>query len=211
MPSEDTKQTLSRSAFGMGVGAGVGFVVNGPVGAGVGALLGAGLAAISEPGPAHGELTSERAEVYEKALASDDAKAVLRTAEAFDTEGLHVHAEMLRRRARVLQLSPDEKKRRETEFLASLASDKPVAIRQRAVWFREQGQLYAANALAQHAEDVQALADGKVDAAMMERFERKAELTDAATPLVERARVALTRSSETLGQAAQPAPETNPV
>jgi hypothetical protein len=212
MPSEheDAKQTLSRSAFGTGVGAAVGFVVNGPVGAGVGAILGAGLAAISAPGPAHGELTSERAEVYEKALASDDVKAVLRASEAFDAEGLHVHAELLRRRAKVLQLTPEEKKQREAEFLAAIASDKPAPVRQRSAWFRDQGQLHAAKALAQHAEDVQSLADGRVDAAMVERFERKAELTEAALPLADRARTAFTRSSATSGPAAPSAPETSP-
>lgn len=170
---DDDKRTVSRTAFGLGVGAGLGFVVGGPAGAGIGALAGGALGALSDPGPQKGELTEARERLFWKAMASENAQAIGKAAELLREAELFDHADALRRRVDLLGLPDEEREARAARLLRALCSCKVSGVETIAEFFRAQGALVAAAMLQEHAADLRALQGGKVDQACLERFERR--------------------------------------
>ncbi len=176
---DDDKRTVSRTAFGLGVGAGLGFVVGGPVGAGIGALTGGALGALSDPGPQKGEMSPAREHLFWKAMGScnpdgiEKAAAILAEAECYE------ESDALIKRAAVLRLPADESERRQATLLRVLCSGKIPGVEKHLSFFRSQGHVVAADAIAAHLADLHALAGGKTDAAMVERFEKRLALARA--------------------------------
>lgn len=172
---DDDKRTVSRTAFGLGVGAGLGFVVGGPAGAGIGALAGGALGALSDPGPQKGELTEAREHIFWKAMACEKAEAVKAAAELLCEAELFDYADALLKRVALLTLPDDERANREDRFLRALSAPvgKSAGVLRVAEFFRARGSLVAAAMLTEHAQDLVVVESGKADAACVARFERR--------------------------------------
>ena len=170
---DDEKQTVSRTAFGLGVGVGLGFVVGGPVGAGIGALAGGALGAMSDPGPQKGDMTPAREHLFWKAMASHNADGVRKAAALLVDAECYEEADALDKHAALLELPEDEAARRMAILLRVLCSSKLPGVESYLAFFRGQGAVVAAVQIAQHATDLRALAAGKVDAETVARFEAR--------------------------------------
>lgn len=173
VPADDPKRTISRTGFGLGVGAFFGFLFGGMSGAGIGALAGGGIAAMSDPDITKGQLTGERQEVYERAMASADADKLEALAAKFEKEDLRAHAEVLRRKAKARRLTPEQAANKARVFVRALCSSKIEAIERLAARYRDEGAFMAAKSLDGHVADLKALAAGKRSDELTAAFEKK--------------------------------------
>jgi hypothetical protein len=144
----------AKTGAGAGVGATLGFLVGGPLGAGVGVLLG-GIVAHQMTKP-KAEMTPRRALIYTRAMESIKTPADLnQLADSFASEGLHVQANMLRKRAALRNLPPAIAAQRRLIFRKAMCSDNAQAIRNVGSQFAEQGSTDAAKMLFAHATAVE--------------------------------------------------------
>lgn len=174
---EKPEKTISRSGFGLGVGAFMGYIFGGAAGAGFGAAAGLALAAMSTPEGDKGVMTEERQKLYDlMMLSEEDAAKIEKVAAAFDAEELHVHADLLRARAVLRRLTPETARDREHWFYRALCSSKPEAVDTLATTYKQEGAIIAYRTLRDHAGALRALKEGKVDDKMREEFERKYRL-----------------------------------
>lgn len=101
----------------------------------------------------HGELTPERQVVYETAMNQvAEAEKLRALADVYDKQGLHGHAEMLRKRANLRELPKDLKEARREVFRKAMASKNKEAVRQVAEAFLNEGATGAAEALYKYSE-----------------------------------------------------------
>jgi hypothetical protein len=205
-----TKQpepAIPRAALGAGIGATIGWVMGGAVGAGVGAAAGA-LFSRSNPPSRKGVVTPSRMALYEKAMAwIESPERLEEIAGAFAAEELTAHAEMLRRKAALRRLTPEASAERRRHFLRGLGASKPDAIETLAANFHVEGARLAARELRRHAADMRAVAEKKVDEAVVQRLDRRLALVSemfqpesgpvkSATANLDAARAAQTRQQE---------------
>jgi hypothetical protein len=111
-----------------------------------------------EAGPLYGQLTGDRQVVYETAMNSVQEPEKLRAlAAAYDNQGLHAHADMLRKRAK-LRSDPQEKKNARAEVFRKAMSVKDPAkkeqLRQLADAFHGEGAIGAAEDIRRYAESL---------------------------------------------------------
>lgn len=171
---EKPEKTISRSGFGLGVGAFMGYVFGGLSGAGMGAAAGLALAAMSHPEAEKGVFTAERKALFERAMQSEgDPEKIEKLAEAFEHEELRVQAELLRQRAALRRLPPEQVKKREQWFYRALCSSKPEAVDKLAEQYKNEGAIVAYRVLRDHAAALRGLVDGKIDDATYAEFEKK--------------------------------------
>jgi hypothetical protein len=177
---EAPEQTISRAGFGLAVGGFIGFLLAGGTGLGLGAATGLALAAMSAPDSPKGQLTPERKALYERAMASvESSERLEQIAAAFAEEGLDAHAELLRRKAKLRQLSPENARARGLTFLRGLASSNVEAVDRLAANYQAEGSIVAAKALRRHADALRSVRKGSVDGATVEGFEQKLAMVAA--------------------------------
>lgn len=104
-----------------------------------------------------GQFGPERQEMYNEALEhlTDPAK-LKKLADAFDAEGLHVQAVILRKRAELRGASPEVKAQRNAIFEKGMKSIKVDSILKLAQVFEDMTATGAAFELRKHAEEVRA-------------------------------------------------------
>lgn len=171
---EKTERTISRSGFGVGVGAFMGYIFGGAPGAGFGAAAGLALAAMSAPDGEKGVMTEERKKLYDlMMLSEEDAAKIEKVAEAFDKEELKVHADLLRARAALRRLTPEAAKKREEWFYRALCSSKPDKVETLAATYKQEGAIIAYKTLSMHVKALRDVAEGNVDVATIGGFEQK--------------------------------------
>lgn len=166
----DAKSVVQKAGGGAAVGgaagaAALGFFVAGPIGAGIGALV--GYLGGKKFGGAHG-MTPVRKKIYEEALKSlKDPIKLRKLADTYDSEGLHEEATLLRKRAALREIPPEQKAARRDAFRRALSVGKdgvPVTgetiqkIETLAATFHNQGATGNAAALRQHAAGLRKIA-----------------------------------------------------
>jgi hypothetical protein len=134
---------------------------------GLGSLVGGGLYVRHKRKPKG--LTPERKRVYEEALKSlKDPDKLRQLADVFEKEGLKTEANMLRSRAGLRELPPEQKAARKVAFQAGMKTHKddgsvqnPDQVEKLAGAFLSQGATGNAAALKRHAEGLRkAIASG---------------------------------------------------
>ena len=127
-----------------------------------------------------GQMTAERTELFQSALNS----AVLqpphleKLADAFQQQGLPAEAMLLRKRARLRGMSPQEKEQRKAIFRKALASNNPDAIEQVAAVYEGQGATGSAKRLREHAIGLRTA--GRIKPVVRAPVEAPAEVVAAA-------------------------------
>jgi len=117
------------------------------IGLGVGAFRQAGKRAKTE-----GVLTPQRQQVFEQAMQGKRDPAELRDlARAFRAQGLPGPAELLEKRAKLRELSPELTLQRRAAFKKAMTSQDPAAVNHMADLFEREGALGAAAKLRQYA------------------------------------------------------------
>lgn len=113
-----------------------------------------------EPGNAmgaYGVLTPERQAVYEVALAKVmEPQKLEETARLFELQGLPAQADMLRKRARVRNLPPAQKKARREAYRKAINSADVEGVREMASAFAGEGCSGAALSLYEYADGLEA-------------------------------------------------------
>jgi len=174
---EKPEKTISRSGFGVGVGAFAGYILGGTAGAGFGAAAGLALAAMSAPESEKGVMTEERQKLYDLMMISEEnAAKIEKVAEAFDAEELPIHADLLRARAALRRLSPSAAREREQWFYRALCSGKPDAVDKLAAQYKAEGAIMAYRTLKDHAAALRKVAAKETDDSMREEFDKKHKL-----------------------------------
>lgn len=107
--------------------------------------------------PPKGELTPERAVIFETALNEVKDPAKLRAlAKTFREQGLVKEADILENRAKLRDLPPDVKEARRDAYRNGMSSKDAVAVDNLAAAFEKEGAVGAAMALRKHAEALRA-------------------------------------------------------
>jgi hypothetical protein len=100
----------------------------------------------------HGELTAERAIIYDTALKTvKDPEKLEALSKAFSEAGLQPQADLLLKRAALRVLPVDTKAVRKEIFKQGMASTNPLAIERLAASFEGEGATGAADALRRYA------------------------------------------------------------
>jgi hypothetical protein len=153
---------------GTGGGAAIGFMFGGPIGALIGA--GVGFLGGKRYSVAHG-MTPDRKRIYEEALKSmADPVKLRKLADEYEKEGLKEEADLLRKRAQLRELPPEQKDERKAafrKFLSVGTKDNPATpekiaqIEKAATVFYAQGATGNAAKLREHAMGLKKLIGGQ--------------------------------------------------
>lgn len=155
---------------GTGGGAAVGFMLGGPIGAGVGALI--GYLGGRRYSSTHG-MTPARKKIFEEALKSmADPAALRKLADGFEQEGLKTEADMLRKRAQLRELPPEQRAARKESFRKFMSigtkenpatPDKVALLDKAAQVFHAQGATGNAAKIREHAAALRKMLAAKVE------------------------------------------------
>ena len=109
----------------------------------------------AKTGPAsiHGQLTPERSHLFQSALSSNALQPphLEKLADAFAAQGLPAEALLLRKRAKLRAMPPEQKKERAAIFRKALASNDPDVIERIAAVYEAQGATGSAQTLRKQA------------------------------------------------------------
>jgi len=120
---------------------------------GIATLVGAAFWRARSNSKKRGQMTPDRTIVFETALSKLKDPAKLETlAASFEGEGLHAHAEVLRKRAALRRLPTETKQARREAMRKALASKNPDAVQTVADAFRNEGTTGTADRLDEYAE-----------------------------------------------------------
>lgn len=125
------------------------------VGMGVLALRSRAKQDSSYAGQYHGILTPERTEVYNTAMNKcKDPAALNAIAGEFEKQGLHGHAIMLRKRANIPNLPPEQVQAYRQAYQSAIKSNDSVGVKRVAAAFHGEGMTGSAEALYKYAAGI---------------------------------------------------------